>query len=81
MEWDTNPMNEEVKQEEEEEKGQDHKSLETQQIAQLTEIVGQLARINEEVNLNVVELSRVITDARKQENVADIRVQLALTIK
>lgn len=50
-------------------------------MAQLTEIVGQIARKNEEVNLNVVELSRVITDARKQENVADIRVQLALTIK
>ena len=47
MEWDANPMNEEVKQEEEEEeKGQDHKSPQTQQIAQLTEIVGQLARIN-----------------------------------
>lgn len=50
-------------------------------MAQLTEIVGQLARKNEEVNHNVVELSRVIADARKQENVADIRVQLALTIK
>ena len=46
MEWDANPMNEEVKQEEEEEKAQDHKSPQTQQIAQLTEIVGQLARIN-----------------------------------
>jgi hypothetical protein len=56
MERDANPINEEVKKEEEEEKGQDHKTPETQQIAQLTEIVGQLAKKNEEVNLNVVEL-------------------------
>jgi hypothetical protein len=44
-------------------------------------MVGQLARKHDEVNLNVVELSRVITDARKQENVADIRLRLELSLK
>ena len=44
-------------------------------------MVGQLARKHDEVNLSVVELSRVITDARKQENVADIRLQLDLRLR
>jgi hypothetical protein len=80
MEIDANSMLEEVKQEEEE-KGYDQKSPQTQQIALLTEMVGQLARKHDEVNLSVVELSRVITDARKQENVADIRLRLELSLK
>jgi len=44
-------------------------------------MVGQLARKHDEVNLSVVELSRVITDARKQENLADIRLRLELSLK
>lgn len=44
-------------------------------------MIGQLARKHDEVNLNVVELSRVITDARKQENVADIRLRLEFNVK
>ena len=68
--------------EEEEEKGQDQKSSETKLISKLTEMAGKLVKKNEELNLNVVELSKVITDARKHEEVADIiRLKLDLTIK
>jgi hypothetical protein len=44
-------------------------------------MVGQLASKHDEVKLNVVELSRVITDARKHESVADIRLRLELSLK
>ena len=45
-------------------------------------MAGKLVKKNEELNLNVVELSKVITDARKHEEVADIiRLKLDLTIK